>query len=339
MKTLHLTPGDAPLAGRLLREGKLVVFPTETVYGLGANALDACAVRHIYEAKGRPSDNPLIAHVASLDALPALWREIPREARTLAEAFWPGPLTMILPRTPAVPDAVTAGLDTVAVRFPSHPAAQAVIRAAGVPIAAPSANLSGHPSPTTFAHVVHDLEGRVDAILDGGDCGVGLESTIVAAEPGRVRVLRPGGITPEMIAAALPGAEIVIDPGVSRPVEGAPRCPGMKYRHYAPLAPMTAYLGRPEATAARIRADVRADCAVLCYEEFRGSFGGVPEIVYGSYREPLTLAHNLFDALRRLDECGAARILAQCPGDSGVELAVSNRLRRAAGFHLIRVED
>ncbi len=338
METLHLTPRDAELAGQLLRSGKLCVFPTETVYGLGANALDAAAVRRIYEAKGRPSDNPLIAHVASLDALPTLWREIPEEAWTLARIFWPGPLTMILPRTEIVPDAVTAGLDTVAVRFPSHPAAQAVIRAAGVPIAAPSANLSGHPSPTTFDHVVHDLEGRVEAIMDGGSCGVGLESTIVAVAPGQIRVLRPGGITPEMIAVALPDAEIIIDPGVSRPVEGAPRCPGMKYRHYAPLAPMTAYLGRPEATAGRIRQDVTPDCAVLCYEEFRGTFGGVPEIVYGSWREPLTLAHNLFDALRRLDECGASSILAQCPGDRGVELAVSNRLRRAAGFHLVSVE-
>ena len=339
METLHLTPRDAELAGALLRAGKLVVFPTETVYGLGASALDADAVRRIYAAKGRPSDNPLIAHVADTDALPSLWREIPDAAWVLIHSFWPGPLTLILPRTAAVPDAVTAGLDTVAVRFPSHPTAQAVIRAAGVPIAAPSANLSGHPSPTTFAHVVHDLEGRVDAILDGGPCGVGLESTVAAVEKDCVRVLRPGGISPEMLQEALPGVPVVIDPGVLRPVEGAPRSPGMKYRHYAPLAPMTAYTGAPEATAARIRADLRGleSPAVLCYDEFRGSFG-VPEFPYGSYRDPRTLAQGLFGALRALDESGARVILAQCPGSDGVELAVSNRLRRAAGFRIIAVE-
>ena len=346
METLHLTLQDTETAGRLLREGKLVVFPTETVYGLGANALDADAVRRIYEAKGRPSDNPLIAHVADTALLPMLWREIPDTARRLTEAFWPGPLTLILPRTDAVPDAVTAGLDTVAVRFPSHPAAQAVIRAAGVPIAAPSANLSGHPSPTAFAHAVHDLEGRVDAILDGGSCGVGLESTVAAVEADCVRVLRPGGISPEMLRAALPGVRVVIDPGVLKPVEGAPRSPGMKYRHYAPLAPMTAYTGDPEATAAQIRADLAGvrDAAVLCYDEFRGYFAGagggpVAEVSYGSYRDPGSLARGLFGALRALDDTGAKVLFAQCPGDTGVELAVSNRLRRAAGFHIVAVEE
>ncbi len=339
MQTLHLTAQDAALAGSLLRKGKLVIFPTETVYGLGANALDAAAARRIFEAKGRPSDNPLIAHIDDLAALPLLWREIPGIVYTLARAFWPGPLTMILPRTAAVPDVVTAGLDTVAVRFPSHPVARAIIHAAGVPIAAPSANLSGHPSPTAYAHVLHDMEGRVDAIVDGGDCGVGVESTVVAIETGDVRVLRPGGISPEMLAAVLGDVEIVIDPGVTRPVEGAPRSPGMKYRHYAPLAPMTAYLGDPDATAARIRRDIEGvpNCAVLCYDEYRGLYP-CPVVAYGSKDDPMSLAHNLFDALRKLDECGAAVLYAQCPGDTGIELAVSNRLKRAAGFHLVTVE-
>ncbi|MEA4824139.1 MAG: L-threonylcarbamoyladenylate synthase [Clostridiaceae bacterium] len=339
MQTLHLTAQDTALAGSLLREGKLVIFPTETVYGLGANALDAAAARRIFEAKGRPSDNPLIAHIDDLAALPLLWREIPGIVYTLARAFWPGPLTMILPRTAAVPDVVTAGLDTVAVRFPAHPVARAIIHAAGFPIAAPSANLSGHPSPTTYAHVLHDMEGRVDAIVDGGDCGVGLESTVIAIETGDVRVLRPGGISPEMLASVLEDVEIVIDPGVTRPVEGVPRSPGMKYRHYAPLAPMTAYLGNPDATASRIRRDIEgvSNCAVLCYDEYRGLYP-CPVVTYGSKDDPAALAHNLFDALRKLDACSAEVLYAQCPGDTGVELAVSNRLKRAAGFHLVTVE-
>ena len=340
MHTEHLTVRDAEHAGKLLREGKLVIFPTETVYGLGANALDAVAARHIFEAKGRPADNPLIAHIDSLDMLPLLWKEVPETAQTLARAFWPGPLTMILPRTPAVPDTVTAGLDTVAVRFPAHPTARAIIRAAGVPIAAPSANLSGHPSPTTFAHVLHDMEGRVDAIVDGGDCGVGVESTVVAIERDAVRVLRPGGISPEMLERVLGEGKVVVDPGVTQPVEGVPRSPGMKYRHYAPLAPMTAYLGSPDATAARIRRDIEGvpDCAVLCYDEYRTRFP-CPVVTFGSKDDPAAQAHRLFDALRRLDDCGAKVLFAQCPGDTGVELAVSNRLKRAAGFHLVTVED
>jgi len=340
MKTLHLQASDAPLAGKLLREGHLVAFPTETVYGLGASALNSDAVHAIYAAKGRPSDNPLISHIADLSALSLLWREVPQTALTLAKAFWPGPLTMILPRAAGVPDAVTAGLDTAAVRFPSHPVAQAIIREAGVPIAAPSANLSGRPSPTTFEHVVHDLEGRVEAIVDGGACGVGLESTVIAIDPDCVRVLRPGGISPEMIQAVLPDIAVVVDPGVSNPVNKAPRSPGMKYRHYAPKAPLTAYLGSPQATAKRIARDCAGvpDAAVLCYDEFADCFD-CPVVPYGRSDEPETLAHNLFDALRKLDETDAKTLFGQCPGDTGVYLAVSNRLKRAAGFHLITVSD
>lgn len=336
MQTLHLTEHDAARAGDILRHGGLVAFPTETVYGLGANAFDADAVRRIFEAKGRPCDNPLIAHVCDLDTLPTLWREIPDTARTLAAAFWPGPLTMILPRTAAVPDALTAGLDTVAVRFPSHPVAQAVIRAAGVPIAAPSANLSGHPSPTTYEHVLHDLGGRVDAIVEGGMSSVGLESTVVAVEEHRVTVLRPGGISPEMLAVVLDDAEVIIDPGVTCPVESAPRSPGMKYRHYAPLAPMTAFTGDPDRTAAAIREKIgmRTDCAALLFDEYDAPCSVVH---YGGRADSLAQAHRLFDALRKLDDLAPTEIFAQCPDETGVGLAVANRIKRAAGFHVVNI--
>jgi len=340
MKTYRLTPADAALAGKLLREGELVVFPTETVYGLGANALDADAVRRIYVAKGRPSDNPLIAHVASLDGLSSLWRSIPDTAWKLAEAFWPGPMTMVLPRTDLVPDAVTAGLDTVAVRFPSHPVAQAVIREAGVPIAAPSANLSGKPSPTEAAHVLADLDGRVAAVLDGGPCAVGLESTVIAVQEGHVTLYRPGGVSVEMLEALLGKGNVEVDPGVRQPVE-KPKSPGMKYRHYAPSAPLTLFVGQPDRTAAAIREALAKDgtdkAAVLCFDEYDGTFP-CRTLTFGGREDYEAQAHRVFDALRQLDTMGMERLYGQCPPEDGVGLAVSNRLTRAAGFHVVRVD-
>lgn len=339
MITYRLSPADHELAGRLLREGQLVVFPTETVYGLGANALDADAVRRIYEAKGRPSDNPLIAHVASLDALPSLWREIPDTAFKLAEAFWPGPMTMVLPRTDLVPDIVTAGLDTVAVRFPSHPAAQAIIRDAGVPIAAPSANLSGKPSPTTAAHVLADLDGRVAAVVDGGPCAVGLESTVIAVKGEDVCLYRPGGISVEMLEDVLGKGHVQVDPGVRRPVE-KPKSPGMKYRHYAPSAPLTIFAGKPDDTAEAIlnalKACPGAKCAVMCFDEYAGHFP-CETVTFGASTDYEAQAQQVFDVLRRLDTLQADRLFGQCPPESDVGLAVSNRLTRAAGFHVVRV--
>ena len=259
----------------------------------------------------------------------------------LIHSFWPGPLTLILPRTAAVPDAVTAGLDTVAVRFPSHPVAQAVIRAAGVPIAAPSANLSGHPSPTTFAHVVHDLEGRVDAILDGGPCGVGLESTVAAVEKDCVRVLRPGGISPEMLQEALPGVPVVIDPGVLRPVEGAPRSPGMKYRHYAPTGALTIFEGEDGAVSAAIRERYDAALAegkrplILALEAHLPEYGARRALSLGA--DAGAMAHAIFARLRDADAMGADVIFSEAVASDGIGLAVMNRLGRAAAFHIEKV--
>ncbi len=250
---LPVSPETLERAGELIREGHLVAFPTETVYGLGANALDADAVRRIFEAKGRPGDNPLIVHISALSQLPALIAGAPSPAaRALMDAYWPGPMTLIFPKSDAVPEAVTAGLGTVAVRFPAHPAARALIDAAGVPIAAPSANRSGRPSPTSARHVLEDMDGRVPLILDGGDCEVGLESTVIDLSGETPRVLRPGGVTPEMIVAACGSAGV--DPAVMRPLgeNEVARSPGMKYRHYAPVGALTVVKGEDVAVAQTI---------------------------------------------------------------------------------------
>ena len=241
------SPQDVKTAGEILRRGGLVAIPTETVYGLAANALDGAAVKAIYQAKGRPSDNPLIVHICDLSQLPPLVRQLPESAKKLAAAFWPGPLTIILKKSDLVPRETSGGLDTVAVRFPAHPVAQAVIREAGLPLAAPSANLSGKPSPTTFAHVREDLTGRVDALLDGGDCAVGVESTVLTLAEGTPRVLRPGGVTVGQLREVL--GEVEVDPAVvHRLEEGAKAAsPGMKYKHYAPQANVVILDASPEA--------------------------------------------------------------------------------------------
>ena len=250
MQTELLPVNDESLsrAGELIRAGGLVAFPTETVYGLGANALDADAVRRIFEAKGRPGDNPLIVHISRVDQLSPLITGAPSPAaRALMDACWPGPMTLIFPKSPAVPAEVTAGLDTVAVRFPVHPAARSLIEAARRPIAAPSANRSGRPSPTTAAHVLEDMDGRVPLILDGGACAVGLESTVIDVTGDTPRILRPGGVTPERIAEICGG--VTVDDAVLRPLrEGErPRSPGMKYRHYAPTGALTIVQGGADA--------------------------------------------------------------------------------------------
>ena len=227
---------DIAKAAVLLKAGGLVAIPTETVYGLAANALDGSAVKRIFEAKGRPQDNPLIVHIASLDTLPKLVASVPDEALALADQFWPGPLTIILPKASCIPDEVSAGLETVAVRFPSHPVARAIIEASGLPLAAPSANTSGRPSPTKAEHVLHDLRGKIEAVVDGGDCGVGLESTVVSLAGNRPRLLRPGGVTHEQLEETLGPVEI--DPAVTHAVQknAVVSSPGMKYKHYSPKA-------------------------------------------------------------------------------------------------------
>lgn len=312
-------------------------IPTETVYGLAANALDGNACARIFEAKGRPVDNPLIVHISELSQWDTLVREIPENARRLAEAYWPGPLTIILPKAECIPDAVSPGLDTVSVRFPAHPVAKAVISAAGVPLAAPSANLSGRPSPTTAGHVWHDLKGRIEAVLDGGECGVGVESTVVSLACNPPRLLRPGGITLEQLEAVL--GPVFVDPAVTHPLaEGAKAAsPGMKYKHYAPRVPVKIVEGSGEAYIRFVNGRACEGAAALCYDGDASELR-VPFVCYGQEDDPERQARELFDALRRLDELDAKIVYARCPPPEGVGLAVYNRLIRAAGFEVIHID-
>ena len=338
--TLRLSadsPEDIRTAGELLRAGGLVALPTETVYGLAADALNPVAVSRIFTAKGRPSDNPLIVHIADLAELGTLCAAVPDAAVLLAARFWPGPLTLVLPRRDLVPGAVTAGLPTVAVRLPASQAARAVIQAAGTPLAAPSANRSGTPSPTTAAHVWHDLNGRVDAIVDGGPCAVGIESTILDLSGDKPRLLRPGGVTQAELEEPLGPVEV--DPAVLGPLspENAPRAPGMKYRHYAPRAPVYLLRGPSGAAAVWVRNHAQPGAAVLCFDGERALFEGVTRVSYGPENDPSSLALNLFDALRRLDRPDVTVIYARCPEGDGLYEAVRNRLGKAAGFRQVTV--
>lgn len=336
METLFLkahNTHDIKRAGEILREGGLVAIPTETVYGLAANALDGAAVKRIYAAKGRPSDNPLIVHVSGFSQIAPLVREVPAAARRLAEAFWPGPLTMILEKSGLIPPETSGGLDTVALRLPAHPAARAVIEAAGVPLAAPSANLSGRPSPTTFAHVQADLTGRVDALLDGGDCEVGVESTVITLVGDVPRVLRPGGVTLAQLQDVLGGVEL--DPAVLHQLqEGAKAAsPGMKYKHYSPRADVALVDASPEGYGDYV--NEKKGGWALCFEEDI-PFVKLPAICLGSRYDGAGQARRLFRALLELDEKGAQTAYAHCPMQTGVGLAVYNRLLRAAGFAVVR---
>lgn len=342
MKTLYL-PAEAPetpdIAAALLRAGELVAIPTETVYGLGANALDEDATLRIFEAKGRPQDNPLIIHIADPEDMDLYCHDIPDSARRLAKAFWPGPLTMVLPVKEIVPKRTTAGLNTVAIRCPEVPVTREIIRRAGVPIAAPSANLSGKPSTTTAQHVLHDygMDGKIAAVVDGGACRVGVESTIVDLHEEPPRLLRPGGITPEQLRQVL--GKLIVDHAVVAPVAGdaVVRAPGMKYKHYAPKGDVTILRGAADAAAAYVRQHTVPNMAVLCYEEELPLYHGLCAQAYGREAEPETLAHGLFAALRDMDEAGYAVIYARCPEGDGVGYAVQNRLNKAAGFCTLEV--
>lgn len=326
-------------AASLLARGEVVAFPTETVYGLGANAQSEDAVRKIYAAKERPADNPLIVHIASLDALTPLVSETPKHVPPLAALFWPGPLTMVMPASGVVPGIASAGLSTVAVRIPAHPAALALIRAAGLPISAPSANRSGRPSPTTAAHVLEDMDGRIPLILDGGPCGVGVESTVLDLSGDVPTILRPGGVTLEMLRAVLP--DVRIDPAVLRPLaEGAAaRSPGMRHRHYAPRARVVVVRGAPERVVARAAAlydGAAADenpAVLLCATAHAGRYGA--RTVYPLGDTQADMASRLFDALRAMDAMGARLVIAEATGTDGIGLALMNRLLRAADFSVI----
>ena len=327
-------------AGAALRAGALVVFPTETLYGLGGNGLDKTASARIYKAKGRPSDNPLILHVAEPEEADQFAVVTP-VFRRLARAFMPGPLTVVLQARESVPRTVTAGLPTVAVRCPIHPVARHLIRAAGVPVAAPSANLSGSPSPTCAAHVIADLCSRVEYIIDGGDCEIGLESTIVKEEPdGALTLLRPGAVTPEMLREVVD--EVRISDAVRHPLKPGQTVlsPGMKYRHYAPKAPLILLKGTPEQRLGFYRAHDGEHTVILAYEEeiqqLRQSCRAVCLSV-GAQAHQEELAHVLFAMLRRADELGAQCIYAPLPEDAGIGLALYNRMIRAAAFQVVQL--
>lgn len=335
MDTRHLQPNPEGIdeASRLLSAGELVAIPTETVYGLAADAMNSDAVSSIYVAKGRPSDNPLIVHIADFKDWEPLVTHIPDNARKLADTYWPGPLTIILPASDKVPKVVTGGLSTVAVRFPAHPIAQAVILRSGCPLAAPSANRSGSPSPTNAQRVIEDMEGRIAAILDGGDCDVGVESTVIDLCHTPPRLLRPGGITPEMLEEVL--GPIEIDSAVTHALEkgAVAASPGMKYKHYAPRAEITIIKGSPAAYAEYVNQHQGDGVGALCFDEDLPHLA-VPAVAYGSRNDALTQAQQLFDALRQLDEMGIRTVYAACPIPTGVGLAVYNRLLRAAAFRI-----
>lgn len=325
-------------AAEYIRAGEVVGFPTETVYGLGANALCPQAVRRIFAAKGRPADNPLIVHIADLSELDALVLDVPEGARRLMEAYWPGPMTLLLPRRPCVPDVVTAGLPTVGIRLPSHPVARALIAQSGCPIAAPSANRSGRPSPTRAQHVLEDMEGRIPFILDGGPCEVGLESSVIDATGEVPVVLRPGGITPEMVARVAGGVRV--DEHVMSPLKEGEvvRSPGMKYRHYAPRAQMEIFQGAPEDVARAICArydDAPEHAAIFALSGHAPLYGARRVFTLGSLAQDAAGA--LFDLLREMDARGVERIYAEAVEAEGIGLAVMNRMGRAAGFHISEV--
>ncbi len=326
-------------AGELLRQGRVVAIPTETVYGLAANALDEDAVLGIFQAKGRPQDNPLIIHISRMDQLEDLVTHIPQSAYQLAAAFWPGPLTMVLPKKAIVPARTSAGLDTVGIRMPAHPTARAIIDAAGVPLAAPSANTSGKPSPTAARDVLEDMAGKVAAVVDGGRCKVGLESTVVDLTGPVPQVLRPGAITEEMIAQAC-GSAVTDRATLEGLGEGRKvRSPGMKYRHYAPKAPITLLEGPPQATAAALLERLEEPCTgVICFEEDLPAVKAKrSRLVYslGFSWDHAQHARRLFALLRHFDHTTARRIVAQCPRAQGANAGTVNRLRKAAGFQSV----
>ncbi|MEE1035509.1 MAG: L-threonylcarbamoyladenylate synthase [Oscillospiraceae bacterium] len=341
MQTQYLHASDpetATSAANLIRNGELVAIPTETVYGLGANGLDENAVAKIFEAKGRPQDNPLILHISGPEQIELFCHHIPQKAYDLAEAFWPGPLTIVLPARNVVPKRTTGGLDTVAVRCPDNDVTREIIRLAGVPIAAPSANISGKPSTTTAEHVFHDHDGKIAAIVDGGPCRVGVESTIVDLTEERPRLLRPGGVTPEQLLEVL--GDLVVDKAVTAQVDkdAVVKAPGMKYRHYAPAEPVVIVSGSREKAAQYIHAHFEPGDRVLCFEEELPLYEGCDPLSYGREADVNTLSAGLFAALRELDNPSIHQVYARCPVGGGVAYAVQNRLKKAAAFHIVDAE-
>jgi len=343
MKTIHCKePNDTSLAlaADIIKRGGLVAFPTETVYGLGGNALNADAAEKIYAAKGRPSDNPLIVHLSEY-AQAERYCVGGEMLHRLAEAFWPGPLTVVVPKREIIPSEVTGGLDTVAIRIPEHPVARRLIELAGVPIAAPSANLSGKPSPTSYRHIEQDLDGIVDMLIDGGDCRIGLESTIVRIDgEDRLSLLRPGGITLEMLAPFAKGG-IMIDACVTTKLKDGqrPLAPGMMYRHYAPDSPLILLSGEEEKIKIFINEKIRLSerFGLLCYEEDVEYLSLPMAVSLGKRNDIADQAHRLFACLRHFNEMHPDVIYARMPDRSGMGLAVFNRLIKAAGYEIMEL--
>lgn len=330
--------------GEILRKGGLVAFPTETVYGLGGNALDPEASMKIYAAKGRPSDNPLIVHIADMKDLAPIVTVIPMKAKILAEKFWPGPLTMIFPKSDKVPPETTGGLNSVAVRFPSDRIAQELIRAAGGYVAAPSANTSGRPSPTTAEHVIEDLNGVIDMIIDGGQVGIGLESTIVDFTEEPPVILRPGYISQEMLQETL--GEVRMDKGIiTADSEVRPKAPGMKYRHYAPKADLFIVEGEETAvvdTISRLALDAQkagTTAGIIATDETKEKYpAGIVKSI-GSRNEEETIAHHLYEVLREFDQCEVRAIYSEAFYTPRMGQAIMNRLLKAAGHKVIHAGD
>ena len=322
-------------AAELLRAGELVALPTETVYGIAADARNGEAVRKIFEAKGRPQDNPLIVHIADMEMLKGIVSQVPERARKLAATYWPGPLTMVLPKGSEVSEVTCAGLDTVGVRMPSHPVVQQVIRASGVAFAAPSANLSGKPSPTNAQDTLTDMNGRLPLILDGGECIVGVESTVVTLVGEHPMLLRPGYITKEQLEMAL-GEEVLVSAAILEKLkEGeVARSPGMKYKHYAPKAQITILKGSLTRYQRFVQEHAAPGVWGLCFDG-EGQILPIPCIEYGEEGNGAAQARRLFTALRELDKQGAQVVYARCPASDGVSMAVYNRLIRAAAFRVV----
>lgn len=332
MKTITVGKDNLDDAAKCLHDGGLVVFPTETVYGLGADAFNPQSVKNIYKAKGRPGDNPLIVHIAKIDDVNRLAMEIPVFARPLMDKFWPGPMTLIFKKRPEVIDEVTAGLDTVAVRYPSNEIANALIAKSGVLVAAPSANLSGSPSPTVYRHVAADLDGRVDFIIDGDNCEVGLESTVIDVSGNCPVILRPGAVTIEMLQSVVPQSQT--DKDIFGTVD-KPKCPGMKYTHYSPKADVIVVCGDEFARREYIeRTAKRDESGVLVYGG--NSYDGM-KFVVSAGNNMKEYAKNLFYDLRLFDEHGVKTVYAEFAEEPGIGVAVKNRLYKSAGYNIVNV--
>lgn len=335
-KVLKPTKENIRHCAELLKQGEVVGMPTETVYGLAANAFDEQAVRKIFKAKNRPADNPLIVHIADLDMINDLVNDIPDIAKSVCNKFWPGPITIVLPKSDKIPLVTSGGLDTVGIRFPSNEEARELIRECGLPLAAPSANLSGSPSPTTAEHVFDDMNGRIPAILDGGSCGVGVESTVISIENDIIRLLRPGKISVDDLKTV--AREVIVDKGVLEVIskDTMVKSPGMKYKHYSPKADVTLVSGTVQFFEEYVRRRNTDDTYALIFDSDNIS-DDIKTIKYGDNSEQQ--AERIFAVLRELDKIGAKKVYARCPSKDGVGLAVYNRMLRAAAFKVIREGD